>query len=126
MKNIFSGKEKAPKVNSAMARATEEGPFAPFDWWLFTIMLIILSIGLVMVLSASGIVAEQVNGDKYFFFKRQVIDGRIGVFAHTFLFRIVFLSSYRLTGLWNLNPEIFTNRSVGTLSKSTSQHANLL
>ena len=29
MKNIFSGKEKAPKVNSAMARATEEGPFAP-------------------------------------------------------------------------------------------------
>lgn len=36
-------------------------------------MLIILSIGLVMVLSASGIVAEQVNGDKYYFFKRQVI-----------------------------------------------------
>ena len=32
-------------------------------------------------------------------FKRQVIDGRIGAFAHTFLFRIVFLSSYRLTDL---------------------------
>ena len=73
MKNLFSGKKSTPKVNSAMARATEEGPFAPFDWWLFTIMLVILSIGLVMVLSASGIVAEQVNGDKYFFFKRQVI-----------------------------------------------------
>ena len=32
-------------------------------------------------------------------FKRQIIDGRIGFFAHTFLFRIVFLSSYRLTDL---------------------------
>ena len=71
MKNLFSSKSKTPKVNSAMARATEDGPFAPFDWWLFTIMLIILAIGLVMVLSASGIVAEQVNGDKYYFFKRQ-------------------------------------------------------
>ena len=29
----------------------------------------------------------------------QIIDGRIGFFAHTFLFRIVFLSSYRLTDL---------------------------
>ena len=36
-------------------------------------MLTILAIGLVMVLSASGIVAEQVNGDKYYFFKRQLL-----------------------------------------------------
>ena len=62
MKNLFSSKSKTPKVNSAMARATEDGPFAPFDWWRFTIMLIILSIGLVMVLSASGIVAFLFNG----------------------------------------------------------------
>ena len=47
--------------------------FEGFDWWLFTLMLIILAIGLIMVLSASGIVAEQVNGDKYYFFKRQLI-----------------------------------------------------
>ena len=61
-----------------MGRATEKGPFAPFDWWLFTIMLVILSIGLVMVLSASGIVAEQVNGDKYYFFKRQELFALMG------------------------------------------------
>lgn len=49
-----------------------------FDWWLFTIAIVILGIGLVMVLSASGIVAEQANGDKYFFFKRQIIYALIG------------------------------------------------
>ena len=64
-----------------MGRATEKGPFAPFDWWLFAIMLIILAIGLVMVLSASGIVAEQVNGDKYYFFKRQVLFALLGGIA---------------------------------------------
>ena len=42
---------------------------ASFDWWLFTLAMLIMAIGLVMVLSASGIVAEQSNGDKYYFFK---------------------------------------------------------
>ena len=78
MKNVFKSKAKPGKAHSAMGRATEKGPFAPFDWWLFTIMLVILSIGLVMVLSASGIVAEQVNGDKYYFFKRQVLFALMG------------------------------------------------
>ena len=31
-----------------------------------------------MVLSASGVVAERINGDKYFFFKRQLIYAVIG------------------------------------------------
>lgn len=62
--------------------AAEENPLpekggktrlASFDWWLFTIMLTILAIGLITVLSASGIVAEQTNGDKYYFFKRQLL-----------------------------------------------------
>lgn len=72
MKNSFTETKKS-KTRSAFARATEKGPSTPFDWWLFTIMLTILAIGLVMVLSASGIVAEQVNGDKYYFFKRQLL-----------------------------------------------------
>ena len=36
-------------------------------------MSLLLAIGLVMVLSASGIVAESSYGDKYYFFKRQLI-----------------------------------------------------
>ena len=48
------------------------------DWWLFAIMCMLLSIGLVMVLSASGIVAESSYGDKYYFFKRQVVYALVG------------------------------------------------
>lgn len=53
----------------------------PFDWWLFTLTMLILAIGLVMVLSASGIVAEQTNGDKYYFFKRQIVYAAAGALA---------------------------------------------
>lgn len=55
------------------SKAVAKSDSAPFDWWLFAIMLAILGIGLVMVLSASGIVAEQANGDKYYFFRKQII-----------------------------------------------------
>lgn len=62
----------------ANQEAAEQGPL---DWWLFAIMLAILGIGLVMVLSASGIVAEQANGDKYYFFRRQIIYACLGGIA---------------------------------------------
>ena len=48
------------------------------DWWLFAIALTLLGIGLLMVLSASGIVAERFNADKYYFFKRQLIFACVG------------------------------------------------
>ncbi|MDR3357821.1 MAG: putative lipid II flippase FtsW [Desulfovibrio sp.] len=49
-----------------------------FDWWIFVVTLVILGIGLVMVLSASGIKAEEYAGDKYYFFKRQLIFAAAG------------------------------------------------
>jgi len=52
-----------------------------FDWWLFTIALVIIAIGLVMVLSSSGIVAERINHDKYYFFKRQLLFAMLGGIA---------------------------------------------
>ncbi|MDR3319986.1 MAG: putative lipid II flippase FtsW [Desulfovibrio sp.] len=60
------------------ALAKEAGQF---DWWLFTITLVILGIGLVMVLSASGIRAEESTGDKYYFFKRQLTFAAAGGIA---------------------------------------------
>lgn len=71
------------KKQSALGRllAQDADTTGPFDWWLFTIMVCLLAIGLVMVLSASGIVAEKMNGDKYFFFKRQLIFAAAGGIA---------------------------------------------
>ena len=37
---------------------------ASYDWLLLTVVLILLCIGLIMVLSASGMVAERLTGDK--------------------------------------------------------------
>lgn len=56
-------------------------PLNGMDWWLFTIVLAILGIGLVTVLSASGIVAEIGNGDKYYYFKRQMLFALCGGIA---------------------------------------------
>lgn len=69
--------EKAKKTSAKVGEQT----FASFDWWLFTLAMLIMAIGLVMVLSASGIVAEQSNGDKYYFFKRQIIYASLGGIA---------------------------------------------
>lgn len=49
-----------------------------YDWWLMAVVLTLLCIGLLMVLSASGVVAERLYGDKYFFFKRQLLYAGIG------------------------------------------------
>ncbi len=79
MKNLFT-RAKAP---SAPKTSTSNGDrvLMPFDWWMFTIIVTLLGMGLVMVLSASGIVAEQMNGDKYYFFKRQLAFAGAGALA---------------------------------------------
>lgn len=48
------------------------------DWWLLAVVMTLLCLGLLMVLSASGVVAERLYSDKYFFFKRQIIYACIG------------------------------------------------
>ena len=73
MKNVF-----AARKNAAAAKPSPERVLMPFDWWLFAIVVTILGLGLVMALSASGIVAEQLNGDKYYFFKRQLLFAFLG------------------------------------------------
>ena len=70
--------EDAPK---AQVRVETVQHLAPFDWWLFASMLLLLALGLIMVLSASGVTAAEFNSDKYYFFKRQLIFAVIGGIA---------------------------------------------
>ncbi|MDR2821081.1 MAG: putative lipid II flippase FtsW [Desulfovibrio sp.] len=79
MKNLRTEKKKPDKAK--VTQSAEPASTASFDWWLFTIMLSLLAIGLVMVFSASGMVAEQINGDKYHFFTRQLKFAFLGIAA---------------------------------------------
>ncbi|MDO5536379.1 MAG: putative lipid II flippase FtsW [Desulfovibrionaceae bacterium] len=49
------------------------------DWPLFVLMAMLLLIGLVMVFSSSSIAAEKFMGDKYYFFKRQLVFASVGL-----------------------------------------------
>jgi cell division protein FtsW len=77
MKNFPLERRPSGKNLSALGKTLVKGT-GRFDWWLLTITLIILGIGLVMVLSASGIRAEEHAGDKYYFFKRQLVFAAAG------------------------------------------------
>lgn len=52
---------------------------ASFDWWLVAIIFLLVSIGLLMVLSTSSIVSERFYDDKYVLFKRQLFFAFIGI-----------------------------------------------
>lgn len=51
------------------------------DWWLLACILIMLSLGLLMVLSAGSVVGERDFHDKYYFFKRQFVFVSLGFIA---------------------------------------------
>lgn len=53
-------------------------PQGPIDWWFAAIVLTLLCLGLLMVLSASGVVGERLADDKYLFFRRQLLFMGIG------------------------------------------------
>jgi cell division protein FtsW len=67
-------------MNRLYARPGHEParPAGAYDWWLIALVLILLCMGLLMVLSAGGIVGERLAGDKYYFFHRQMLFAGVG------------------------------------------------
>ncbi|ACV68037.1 putative lipid II flippase FtsW [Desulfohalobium retbaense] len=51
------------------------------DYWLFGAVLVMLCVGLLMVLSASGVMAERLWEDQYHFFRRHLVYVAIGLAA---------------------------------------------
>lgn len=49
------------------------------DYWLLAATLLLAGVGLMMVLSASGVMAEKYYDDKYYFFRRQVLFALLGI-----------------------------------------------
>lgn len=70
---------KAQTKASTKAQATLGGP----DFWLLGLALILLGLGLMTLLSASGIVAERTYSDPLYFFKRQALFAVAGLVVMT-------------------------------------------
>lgn len=70
------------------------------DPWLLTATMILGGFGLIMVLSSSGIMAERVFADKYFFFKRQLIFTGVGLIGMMICTKIPRRLLYGLTYAW--------------------------
>ncbi|GHV52203.1 cell division protein FtsW [Deltaproteobacteria bacterium] len=51
------------------------------DFWLLGLSLILLCLGLMTLLSASGIVAERMHNDALYFFKRQLLFAALGLIS---------------------------------------------
>ncbi len=51
----------------------DEDPLYGFDWWIVCIVLVLTIFGLVMIYSASSVVADINFSDKYYFFKKQLL-----------------------------------------------------
>ncbi len=61
------------------ATAQRGGVQEGMDYWLLSLTLLLSGLGLIMVLSSSGIMAERFWADKYFFFKRHLVFLTLGL-----------------------------------------------
>jgi cell division protein FtsW len=57
----------------------DQKKLGPFDWWLLGAALMLAGLGLVMVFSSSGVMAERLNGNRYYFFQRQALFALISI-----------------------------------------------
>jgi len=76
--------------------------YYPMDYWLLFAALLLAGIGLIMVFSSSGIMAERYYSDKYLFFKKQALFALIGTGIMIFCARVNRKFFYDLTYGWTL------------------------
>jgi len=64
---------------------TEEIKLGPVDWWLVALFLLLLCVGLLAILTASGPISQKTYGESYHFFHRQLQTMCIGGVIVAFL-----------------------------------------
>ncbi|MFW5721776.1 MAG: putative lipid II flippase FtsW [Desulfovibrionales bacterium] len=77
----------------------EQAGYAP-DYWLLSSVLAMSALGLVMVLSASGVMAERFWQDRFFFFKKQLLFAGAGLVLMALTARLPRKIFYKLVYLW--------------------------
>lgn len=90
------------------------------DPWLLTTTLLLGGFGLIMVLSSSGIMAERVYDDKYFFFKRQIMFTGVGLAGMLACMHIPKRMLYSLTYVWVASAAILLGLCITPLGVSVN------
>jgi len=76
--------------------ALDTGALLRMDFWLLAATLLLAGVGLMMVLSASGVMAENYYDDKYHFFRKQALFAFLGVLVMIGMAVVSIRSIYRM------------------------------
>ncbi|MBI9087547.1 MAG: putative lipid II flippase FtsW [Desulfobacterales bacterium] len=87
-------------MNKRLSNRKSSSALGSIDPWLLTATLFLGGFGLLMVLSSSGIMAERMYADKYFFFKRQLIFTGVGLACMLTCMQTPKRLLYGLTYVW--------------------------
>jgi cell division protein FtsW len=70
------------------------------DYWLLGSALVLAGLGLIMVLSASGVMAERAMESKYFYFRKQAVYALVGLVVMVVFARMPKRVMYAPVYLW--------------------------
>ncbi len=76
------------------------GPQTGMDYWLLGSALVLAGLGLIMVLSASGVMAERAMESKYFYFRKQAVYALVGLVVMVVFARMPKRVMYAPVYLW--------------------------
>ena len=77
--SIMQQTGQRPTIHSLLNGGGSGSGGASSDYWLLGVALTLVGLGVMMVFSASGIRAEMIYNNKYFFFQRQILFALLGV-----------------------------------------------
>ncbi|MFP4672055.1 MAG: putative lipid II flippase FtsW [Desulfohalobiaceae bacterium] len=89
------------------------------DWVLLASVLVLMGLGLIMVLSSSGVMAERTYGSKYYFFQKQALFSLLGLGLLLFGLRIRISLIYRTVYLWLLAAIVLLALTLTQLGSSS-------
>lgn len=81
---------------------TQDKPpnYKKMDYYLLGAVLVLMALGLLMVMSSSGVLAARIYGDPYYFFKKQLIYTCLGLVVIYTVYKIPLVFFYKTVYLW--------------------------
>jgi Cell cycle protein len=91
------------------------------DGWMFTVTLLLVFVGLVMVFSASAVMAKERYGSAYFFLLRQMGWAVVGIIAMVIAMKVDYRRYKHPAVVFSLLPDV----DFGVLSRPLPQYTSL-